>query len=703
MENKFISGFGISFSGAISKIRKSQDQLQPIYEAFTNSLEALKLLSNATDNGFISVKLFYKKNNLLGIREFDSITIEDSGIGFNEQEFDRLINLNDTGKGFHNKGSGRVQFLHYFDKTEFNSVFSDAKSKTGFKQRKFSLSKSEAFLKHNAIIKHESNEDIEVAEEPTTTVNFKTPLNEVDRKFYNELSVSDLKENLITRYLALFCERRESLPKITIEDSIDGKPKSKLEIKSSDIPRMDKQDKFKVYYSKLGNDGKGINKSDKFETLDLKCFKIPIEQLKRNGLKLTSKGEIAKDLKLESLLVGDHIEGNRYLFLVSGDYINDKDTDTRGNLNILTTDDFKKKLSEGAMFSEEEILLDDIREVANEKILTIYKEIKLRLKEKDKEVDKLKNMFLLNPEYIKEAKIKLNDTEEEILEKVYRVDARVTAKKDAEIKRRVDNLDSLNPNAKDFNEKFVEEVNELTQAIPLQNRTQLAHYVARRKLVLELFDKILDRKLNIQQTGKGNNVEALIHNLLFQKGSDKPENSDLWIINEDFIYFDGASETPLSKIKIKGKDVFKKKFSEEEERYIKSLGENRKLQRPDVLLFPDEGKCIILEFKAPDVNAADHLTQIDLYANLIRNYTEDKFQLTTFYGYLIGESIESRDVLGRVSSYEESYQFDYLFRPSTKVTGFDGRTHGSLYTEVIKYSTLIARAKRRNSIFIDKL
>jgi len=94
---------------------------------------------------------------------------------------------------------------------------------------------------------------------------------------------------------------------------------------------------------------------------------------------------------------------------------------------------------------------------------------------------------------------------------------------------------------------------------------------------------------------------------------------------------------------------------------------------------------------------------VDFYANLIRNYTTDKFQITTFYGYLIGENIEDRDVRGRVSRFEHSYHFDYWFRPSENVIGFDDKTNGSIYTEVIKYSTLLKRAKLRNKIFIDKL
>ncbi len=149
--------------------------------------------------------------------------------------------------------------------------------------------------------------------------------------------------------------------------------------------------------------------------------------------------------------------------------------------------------------------------------------------------------------------------------------------------------------------------------------------------------------------------------------------------------------------------MFNKEFTVEEDRYLNSLGERRLDRRPDVLLFPDEGKCIIIEFKAPDVNVAEHMTQIDFYASLIRNYTDDAFSINMFYGYLIGEDIEDRDVRGRVSRFEHSYHLDYWFRPSENVVGFDNRSDGSLYTEVIKYSTLLKRAQLRNRIFINKL
>ena len=48
--------------------------------------------------------------------------------------------------------------------------------------------------------------------------------------------------------------------------------------------------------------------------------------------------------------------------------------------------------------------------------------------------------------------------------------------------------------------------------------------------------------------------------------------------------------------------IFDKEFSEEDKRYLNSLVERRLAKLPDLLLFPEEHKAIIIEFKSPDVN-----------------------------------------------------------------------------------------------------
>lgn len=700
---KYIKAFGISYAGTLPKIRKSDNPLQPVFEAITNALEAIQMSPNK-GKGEILVKINLIKSAFSSEEkyfDFDSIQVEDNGIGFNEQEFDRLENLNDTRKGFLNKGSGRVQYLHAFDKTEIVSTFQDSSSTTGYKERVFTLSKGDAFLKQNAIIYYHSLKEISVSESKTV-VTFKTPLLKKDLDYYKDLHVQELKSSIIDRYLAIFCENRDHLPQIKLQRNVNQQTVEEEKIESNDIPLIDQAKDITVHYSKVSADGRTIERTDKSETLNLKAFKIAKEKLPRNGLNLISKGEVAAPIKLEGLLPDDHIDGIRYLFLLSGKYIDERDGDTRGKLNIPSQEDFKKTFGD-TLFPQEEILLDDIQESANNTIIGLYEEIKKKGKEKELEIEKLKAMFLLNPESIRDAKIKLSDTEERILEKVYQADAKLIAKKDAEIKKRIDALNDLNPNSKEFRETLDREIEELAKALPTQNKIALTHYVARRKLVLELFKKVLGRKLTIQQSDDRSADEKLLHNILFPQKSNSPEQSDLWILNEDFIYFNGTSDVPLSQVKLGEEKIFKQEFADEEEKYLKAGGQNRKIKRPDVLLFPAEGKCILIEFKDPAVNVAEHLSQTDFYAYLIRNYTVDTIQITTFYSYLIGENIEPKDVRGHVSTYEHSYHFDYLFRPSVKVVGESPRTDGSIYSEVIKFSTLIERAEKRNEIFIKKL
>ena len=147
----------------------------------------------------------------------------------------------------------------------------------------------------------------------------------------------------------------------------------------------------------------------------------------------------------------------------------------------------------------------------------------------------------------------------------------------------------------------------------------------------------------------------------------------------------------------------KEDLSADEIKYRDSLDEKRYEVRPDILLFPAEGKCIIVELKNPDKNVSDHLLQINNYASLIRNLSKSEYNFTTFYGYLVGEKIDEDDIQNKDSAYISAYHFDYVFRPHYRVLGKFGRNDGSLYTEAISYSTLIRRSTKRNEIFIDKL
>lgn len=704
--SNYIKAEGVWYKTTIESIRKHSDSLHAVFEAFTNSLESIKALKekgNSIENGKITVKFFYTRD-LVSTPIFEKVEISDTGIGFDDDGFTRFIALGDDRKGSFNKGTGRVQFLHTFDETEFISIYKDKNSKTGFKKRNFTLSKSKNFLDKNAIIRLDSEVEIS-ANSSSTCLIFKNILSDKDRNFFNEITAQAIKENFILHYMAYFCENRDSLPKIIIEIIVDDKNNTKLEINSEDIPTLDQQKSVDVYYSKIN--GTKLEKSLNKETLTLKSFKISTENLEKNSLNLVSKHEIANDIGLQMLLPKDEIDGYRYLFLLSGDYIDSKDGHTRGEIHILNESEFRKKMKKPQLLdSEEEILLDDIKENINNAILEMYDEIRNKNEEKERNIKELQEMFLLDKKTLASLKnsIHITDTDDVILKKVYKADAEIIATRDAEIKKKVDFLSNLNPTDDRYNEDLRNQTNEFVKLIPIQNRTALTHYVARRKLVLDLFDRAIKKQLEIQKNGNKKSIdEKLLHNLIFQQSSNNPDESDLWLVNEDFIYFKGTSENKLGDILLDNEKIIKDNLSKEEEEYrLKQEGDANK-KRPDVLLFPDEGKCIIIEFKSLDTNISEHLNQINRYASLINNLSKDCYHFTTYYGYLIGENIDIDDIRDNDSDFISAHNLNFIFRPYKRISAKFGRLDGSLYTEIISYSTLLERALMRNKMFIDKI
>lgn len=126
IEFGFIKAQGINYAGTVPKIKKSKNKLQPLFEAITNSLESLQLVEDQNFQKKINFQILLSKNLLSSEKDkfdFQEFIIEDNGIGFTDSEFDRIVNLNDNRKGFLNKGTGRVQFLHFFEKSQYSSIY----------------------------------------------------------------------------------------------------------------------------------------------------------------------------------------------------------------------------------------------------------------------------------------------------------------------------------------------------------------------------------------------------------------------------------------------------------------------------------------------------------------------------------------------------------------------------------------------------
>lgn len=88
-DNTYIIPEGLYFKGVLQDIKKSQRALQPIFEAFTNCIEAIKTRAEEVPNdyhGEISIRINAAKTTDDNVTEFRSLSITDNGIGFNDKE-----------------------------------------------------------------------------------------------------------------------------------------------------------------------------------------------------------------------------------------------------------------------------------------------------------------------------------------------------------------------------------------------------------------------------------------------------------------------------------------------------------------------------------------------------------------------------------------------------------------------------------------
>ena len=491
----FIQGVGIYYQGELRTIKKNHSSfLYPVYEAFTNALEAIKAYSHRTDEdskGAITINICLTPTLCATeekIYSFKKLEISDTGIGFEDTEYHRFLTLRDNRKGSFNKGTGRIQFLHSFDQTTYESSYQDSASSTGYKFRRITLSKQANFIKHNAIISLDEERESSV-DHPFTTLTFTGILDTKEQTKFSMLTPLELKEALIKHYLVFFCENRTHLPQITIQQTVEGEVLAQETIGEDDIPKPHRDRTLKIYYSQLeGMDIYRLNEAEKF---NLKAFLIPSAQLNANAIYLVSKGELATTIPLKGLLPLDSIKGKRYLFLLSSDYLSQRDNDVRGDLKIHTKQEMMKNV-EHSLFSEKEILLEDIETQDNRAIMSLYKEIADKNTGKENNIKALENLFLIPPTTVESIKtsIRIGENDSSILRKAYKIEADKKALQDASKKKQFDQLQALDPKNKDHQQVLRTGVHEVVSALLPSHRLALSQDVTRHLRVLDLLDQL---------------------------------------------------------------------------------------------------------------------------------------------------------------------------------------------------------------------
>lgn len=690
----------ISLDGAMGLIKKSKEPFAPLYEAITNSWEAI-LQKSFKKGETAEIRVTFNFTGLVDeVKELVSVEVVDNGIGYNSENYNRFKTLLDNTKGYNNRGSGRLQFLHRFGQVDITSFFEEDGKQL---KRKFSCDAARFVFSHSCV------EETDWRGSGSVTL-MKAPDTGKEKEFFDKLSLDDvfreLKRHFLLRFYLDVKKGGGSVPTIIISFVKNDKELETALIDPNDIPKPQETNEIKLHYVRLrDSQTKDIiweKIKDKEETISWAHFKFSDTALDKNGIFLCSKGVPVESLSFKHIKKSESVNGNRYQTVFYGGVLDNEDFVSHSVDSFLFPEkrDIERQAKEDLLFdpSQEFLFIDEIKEKVQGILPQIYSDVINVQEAQQKDIEDLARKHGIPVDIALKAKIGLNDSKEKILEKIYKQHAEHLAQENQKTEKMFEELENLNPTSDTYQEDLETKCQELLERIPQQNKEELSRYVIRRDMVTKIIQMILSQRLICQTTplekGERRNKEALLHDLVFKRKTTSDGLNDLWVLSEEFVHFSGTSELPLDKISDAEGQKLLKDLGEE---VIKENGLKPK-RRPDVFLFADEGKCVLIEFKAPEEDLSNHLNQMGKYCNLIANYGNVK--IDKFFCYLIGETFNKIDLPGE---YVETIDGNWV-KPEQKIRAVDGNSFvATSQIELIRFSSVIKRAQRRNKSFADKL
>ena len=489
-------------------IQKHGTVLQPLYEAISNSFEATK-----DEKDSITIAMNFSRSGVGGVRDLLSVSVKDTGHGITRKDLIRLKRLYDESKGYNNLGSGRVQYLHFFNRTDIHTVYNE--DGRTFAQR-FVMSIG-FFEKQHSVLWMGKPEEVEEGTPTGTTVTFSLLRDDKDKKEYDELSAEKLKETVWNHYLGRLCLHVPHCPNIYFREYVmEVEDESAVRsITNDDIPKHEYSIPFKVKFTKYTRTGQYV-KTSKTADFTLQSFKLPVKTQRSNEVKVMSKGEAVSGSGMRFPLVANapKIDDCYRLFLLSSSYLTDKDTDQRGQLSMNTAETLAKQQD---LYDQEpeDILLEDIETETTQRISNCYEIIKNSKENAENRLKDLIERYSLDATTVNSLVKDPTVPALTVFKEVFNKQADEKAKTYDELNAVYESLVELDPTSKSFARSLKAKIDRVTDLVPELNKMELLNYTCKRKVVLLLIEDILKKRLFVQHKQKGkkkkDNSETMLH------------------------------------------------------------------------------------------------------------------------------------------------------------------------------------------------
>jgi len=647
--------------------------LLPLFEAVMNALQAVQDAPGRHHKVIIHIE---RDSELVddGLAAINGFTVTDTGIGFNDVNFDSFNTAFSEYKFKRGgKGLGRFIWLKAFQRVEIDSFFAETDI-DGLIARKFIF---------------DGDYDPEKAPSAATDhgqigttvrlVGFREPYKSECPRLAEQIA-----QRLVEHFLLVFLQ--EECPVVEVHDYAEKISLNR--IFETDFRATATASEFTI----------------KDATFQLHGFRLTTPRVSKHRLIYAAnhRGVVSDKLEdylpnLNGRLVDEGGNSFVYLAVIQGDYLNQRVNNARTDFDIGGADDAE---ADAPTLFADEIRRADIRDACIERINDDLKDVIESinaLKEErifryvQDDAPQYKVLLKYRDEFINKISPNASkaDLEAALHREIYQREVKLK-QEGARIIKEAEKLDDYESYHTRFSE-FMDRYNEL-------GVSALAQYVAHRKIILDF----LDRSISLLPEKGQYPLERAVHNLIYPvrtTSEDVPyHQQNLWIIDERLTYHSFlASDKPLKS--------------------LESI-ESDSAKRPDLFIFDrkvafTEGdqpitSMTVVEFKRPqrdDYKADDNpLKQsFDMVEEVRRGQFKDHrgrpisalSDKIPAYCYVICDLTPSlHEVLLDMEGAD-------LTPDGQGYYGYHKRRR--IFFEVIDYNKLLRDAKKRNRIFFDTL
>ncbi|MBR9860962.1 hypothetical protein GYB22_09480 [bacterium] len=651
----------IDIKGKINEKKLAySNTLLPLYEAVVNSIQAIEE-DSATSPGIIEIDLIRSNQKGMTLDGQESLpdiidfVVKDNGIGFNEANYDSFNHAHSTYKKA-GKGIGRFTWLRAFQRAEIESVF---KQNGVWNFRKFQFEPTKKGIEKHSI------QQVDRPADRTTVVRLKG-LKEDYRKWCNS-KAEDIALKIIEHTFIYFLG--EECPRILLKDQ--GK-------------QFVVNDLFKTFTNGQVNQKPLKIRENEFQLNIVKLYSSKVDNKIHycaNTREVFSDKLSLEIPELDNFLTDMDGKPFSIAVYVEGDYLNDQVNEERTTINFSKGEiDYPKETSQDELRSA---ITEIVQSEFQTQIQKLSEHRLSKVREFVSQHPRYKQLLKYKPEQLRKVPSTLSEEKMEL--ELFKIQQELELEVKKETKHVLQFIDD-----KDDKEEFIQSHRDLYSKIIEVGNSKLSEYVIHRKLVLDLFEKLLKRKA----------TERAVHNLVFplQVLSDEIgfEDHNLWMLDEKLSYH-----------KYLASDKSFKKITE-----ITSESKDR----PDIIIFnrpfvfANDSKpyksIVLIEFKRPMrddyTDKENPITQINRYAReIIEGEAKDKdereFDLndnTPIYAYIVCDLTKKLRSFAKDSGYKLLPSGDGYFSFNDNY---------NMYIEILSFDKVLNDSKERNRVLFEKL